>query len=347
MSTKNLDHAILEVLPSASASATPLSTSEVYAKFSRLNTEKSVSLRTILRALERLLEAQLIDSEMRGVSLYWKKRPGASGIRHGAMMSHDEALALQTLRRFSGRQIPTLVTEALFPLFSMAEERLNKIQSSHEGRYRKWADKVEVEHNGFSLIYPEIDPLIFSETSQALFLERKLEVIYHPRTSTEAQDTRVILPLGLVEVSGLIYLIAGVKQHSAPAMYRLDRISQARMLDESFTYPKSFRLKEYTTQQRQFDFRVEGPIRLKLRFSNGSGDHLLETPLSSDQNAKRIGQFLEIQGTVQLSQKLRWWVRAFGPNVEVIKPAKLRAEFEREASELVARYSKSTQPVSR
>lgn len=90
--------------------------------------------------------------------------------------------------------------------------------------------------------------------------------------------------------------------------------------------------------ERQFDFLVEGEIRLKLRFFNGAGDHLLETPMAADQQAKQERESLVVRGTVVLSRKLRWWLRSFGPTVEVVSPKRLRDEFTAEAQALAALY---------
>jgi hypothetical protein len=85
---------------------------------------------------------------------------------------------------------------------------------------------------------------------------------------------------------------------------------------------------------------VEKEVLLKLRFSSGAGDHLLEAPMSKDQKDTRKADALHVQGTVMLSQRLRWWLRSFGPNVEVLGPAGLRAEFAAEAAELASIYGK-------
>jgi predicted DNA-binding transcriptional regulator YafY len=332
----SLEQDILSVLPNAGH----LSTAEIHRKLSNTTLDGPVSTRTILRAMERLLEASLVESQKQGVSLTWRKRAGANGIRLGAMMTHDEALALQTLKRFSARQIPALVAESLSGMFDVARKRLENAGDEYSRRYLKWEDKVDVVNGGFTLRCPTIGSQLFSEVSQALFHERKLEIIYRPRTNADNGTAKTILPLGLVEMGGLVYLVAGMDRHENPAMYRLDRLSRATMLDEAFSYPRTFSLADYVRQQRQFDFMVEGVIRLKLRFSNGAGDHLLETPLSEDQQAERSGDFLEVSCSVALSQRLRWWLRAFGPNVEVVEPASLRAEFAREAKMLTAIYGK-------
>ena len=220
----------------------------------------------------------------------------------------------------------------------MAGKRLAAVNSEHERRYRKWIDKIEVEVGSFTLQYPEVDSDVFAQVSQALFYEQQLEIVYQPRTKVDNTDAKVVHPLGLVEVGGLVYLVAAMPRHPNPAMYRLDRLLRAAILPESFAYPRGFRLSEYVREQRQFDFMVEGEIHLRLRFTNGAGHHLLEAPLSADQQISQSGDILEVHGTVLLSQRLRWWLRAFGPNVEVLAPEGLRSELAAEARALAGIY---------
>lgn len=331
----------MQVLPDAAKGEEPISTPVVHRKLSVMLLDPPV-VKTVQRRLEEMLKDSLVVMEQRGRAKYWRKVAGASGLaaKAAGTMTHDEALALQTLRRFSTWRIPTLVAETLSPLFDVAGKRLATVNNEHERRYRKWIDKIEVETGSFALRYPEVDPDIFATVSQALFNEQKLEILYQPRSKVNNAKAKTIYPLGLVEVGGLVYLVAAMPRQPQPAMYRLDRLARVTMLPESFAYPRGFRLSEYVREQRQFDFMVEGEIDLRLRFRNGAGNHLLEAPLSEDQQAAQNGDALEVRGTVLLSQRLRWWLRAFGPNVEVLQPANLRAELAEEAKALGAIYER-------
>ena len=58
-----------------------------------------------------------------------------------------------------------------------------------------------------------------------------------------------------------------------------------------------------------------------------AAQHLYETPLSLDQlitDDSRAG-WVRITGTVHDTSQLRWWVLAFGDQVEVIAPDPLRS----------------------
>ncbi|BCG04696.1 hypothetical protein PPGU19_092640 (plasmid) [Paraburkholderia sp. PGU19] len=337
----DIDREIMRVLPDAANHGDYLSTPDIHRRL--MNTVQNMpSSKTIHRHLTRLEEDGLVEMTLRGTASMWRKKAGASGMaaKAGAMMNFDEALALQTLRRFSARQIPELVAEWLTPMFEIAETRLKRTNSETERKYSRWASKVAVESGGFALHYPVIDREQFSEVSRALFEERKLEIVYRPRHNTDNDRPKVVLPFGIVEVGGLVYLVAGTEGKANPTMYRLDRLSSAKAMLESFAYPASFSLDAYVRQERSFDFMVEKEVLLKLKFVSGAGEHLLEAPMSKDQRNTRKDDALHVQGTVMLSQRLRWWLRSFGPNVEVLGPASLRAELAAEAAELANMYGK-------
>jgi predicted DNA-binding transcriptional regulator YafY len=334
-----LNRDIMSVLPEEGKSGEPVSTPTVWEALKAIELDVP-SVKTIQRRLERLEDDGFVESERRGRALYWRRKAGAGGLaaKSGSMMTFDEALALQTLRRFSSRQIPALVASALFTMFDVAQARLSKSNSDDERHYARWANKVAVESGAFALFYPKVDAKIFASISDALFSERKLRVVYSTRLQLSKSKSTVVMPLGLVEMAGLVYLIAQTEGHENPTMYRVDRFVDAAMLLDSFAYPPTFSLDSYIKQQRQFDFLTEGEVWLRLRFRNAAGDHLLEAPFAADQEVKRDGACLEVQGTAILSRRLRWWLRSFGPNIEVLAPADLRTELAMEFQELAAMY---------
>jgi predicted DNA-binding transcriptional regulator YafY len=334
-----LDRDIMRVLPDAGTQDTYLTTPEIHRRITQ-DALDPVTVRTVNRHLMKLEASGVVEVRGRGVALEWRRKAGASGMatRAAGMMTFDEALALQTLRRFSSRQIPELVADTLSSMFDVAKARLERTNNPVERRYARWASKVAVESGGFTLEYPAIDREWFAAVSRALFEERKLEIIYRPRNNASNETPRTILPLGLVEVSGLVYLIGATQGKPEPTMYRLDRIWRARAQAESFEYPPGFSLDEYVKKQRRFDFMVEKEVLLKLKFINEAGDHLLEAPMAKDQKTSEQDGALYVQGTVMLSQRLRWWLRSFGPRVEVLGPASLRTELAAEAAQLARMY---------
>jgi predicted DNA-binding transcriptional regulator YafY len=333
------DRDILIVLPVA-GSGQEISTPQVRDALAKLGIHFTHT-KTVQRMLVKLEDAGHVESVRHGRALYWRRPKGARGLGEGkgSMMSFDDALALQTLRRFSSRQIPALVAQSLTHLFDAAERRLAVSNNDAERSYTRWSGKVAVESGAFALKVPDIDAVIFSTITRALFQERKLRIVYHPRSNPANEAWQEVLPLGLVEVGGTVYLIGGREGKPNPTMYRLNRVQNAEISLESFVYPPTFKLESYVKEQRQFDFLVEGSVPIALRFTAGAGDHLLETPMCDDQTHIVQGDRLEVRGMVGLSLRLRWWLRSFGPNVEVLEPAFLREEFAAEARTLAGLYA--------
>ena len=333
MSTK-IDSEILAVLPTPRDQQRWMTTPGVADAVRRLGTEVA-HVKTVQRRLEALLEQGVLVNRRAGNALEWQRKDGASGIaaKAGAMMGFDEALALQVLSRFAGRQIPSLVSLSLKGLFDVANERLAR-GSSHEGqRHANWHRKVAVVDGAFQLIRPPIKEVIFQMVSHALFAEQLLEIGYRARSKPSNEPVRhVLMPLGLVEAAEMVYLVAKQPGKPNPVTYRLDRMESAEVQLESFTYPLDFSLAQYVENERHFDFFPQGKVQVVLRFAGDARHAVVETPISTDQAIEtNDDDSITVQATVMLSDRLHWWIRAFGPYVEVLEPKQLRQTFANEA----------------
>ena len=82
-------------------------------------------------------------------------------------------------------------------------------------------------------------------------------------------------------------------------------------------------------------------INIKLKFSIEAGSHLDETPISDSTKIKLYqDKFLLVEDKVIDNMELRFWIRAFGDSVEVLKPLKLRKEFKEIAKKMAKNYQK-------
>lgn len=337
-----LDSEILAVLPTPRSQQKWLTTPGIAEALRRLGIEVT-HIKTVQRRLEVLLEQGVVENRRAGNALEWQRKEGASGIaaKAGAMMTFDEALALQVLRQFAARQIPTLVSSALQGLFDVARERLTRGAIPEGRRHASWQRKVAVIDGGFPVILPAIKDTVFQAVSQALFAEQLLEVVYRSRTNPEKKPApHIVMPLGLVEAAEMVYLVAKPPGKPVPAMYRLDRMESAKICVESFTYPRDFSLSTYVEKERQFDFFPQGEIQVVLRFAKTAVHAVVETPISADQAVERHEDgSVTVRATVMLSDRFHWWIRSFGPYVQVLGPAKLRQKFAEETERAYEFYS--------
>lgn len=328
------DSDILAVLPTARSLQKWATTPEIAAKLrSRGVTVNHV--KTVQRRLELMFDQELVRKRKISTAIEWQRNEGVNGIAAGAgtLMTYDQALALQVLRRFASRQIPALVGSALDDLFTVSKDRLTQGERSEGRRHARWDRKIAVVDGAFERIRQPVNESIFQQVSQALFAEQLLEIVYRASEQT-------VMPLGLVEAGDLIYLVAQVPRKPAAVMYRLDRMEQALATDRPFTYPRDFTLAAYVNQERKFDFFPRGNARVVLRFAPNAAHGVLEAPISHDQTSSTGDDgYATIRATVMLSERLRWWIRSYGPYVEVLEPQALRDDFVAEARKAFGLYA--------
>ena len=72
----------------------------------------------------------------------------------------------------------------------------------------------------------------------------------------------------------------------------------------------------------RFGFGEGEKIQLTFRIDRGAGQHLLESPMSADQQVTEMGDQLEFSATVVDSAMLTKWLRGFGDDVSHVRRKK-------------------------
>lgn len=90
----------------------------------------------------------------------------------------------------------------------------------------------------------------------------------------------------------------------------LHRVISAKA-STSFNRPKEFDLQKYDDDGR-FGFGEGKRIHLTFKINNAAGQHLLESPLSTDQKVVDLDDAYDITATVMDSEMLDWWLRGLG-----------------------------------
>jgi len=157
--------------------------------------------------------------------------------------------------------------------------------------------------------------------------------------------TYEVNPLGLVFRNNVIYLVATIADYSDIKQFALHRFKHAELSQREVSIPEGFTLDNYIAQG-EFDYPVTGShqdIKLKIKISSFTQKHLMETPLSKDQRIVELDDDVYLlEANVKDTEQLRWWIRSFSTNIEVLEPPELRAEFTREAKALTKMYRPST-----
>lgn len=68
-----------------------------------------------------------------------------------------------------------------------------------------------------------------------------------------------------------------------------------------------------------FGFSEGKQIRLTFRITKAAGRHLLESPLSLNQQVVEVEEHYKISATVVGTERLRWWLRGFGDDLSEVR----------------------------
>ena len=296
-----------------------------------------VDERTIQRDLHSLSLLFQIEVDDREKPFGWSWGKDAKSFDL-AGLTVNEALTWVLAEQHLSHMLPSSAVEHLSHYFKAARDRLDAEPQPKRGS--NWLNKVRTVPPTQPLIPPVIDDAILSAVSDALLHEHQLEIQY--RRKGEKQSKRYQLhPLALVQRGSVLYLYGRLFDHPNARILALHRIEQANVLDDQpAVAPEGFDLDELLAAG-SLDFGRGAQIAVKLRFHDGKGEHLHETPLSLDQAIEAgdaANGVLTVNATVADTPQLRWWLLGFGDGVEVLAPESLRHELSDMAARMVARY---------
>lgn len=286
--------------------------------------ECEVSLRTIYRDIDALSAAGVPVYADRGSAGGYRLLEGYRTKLNGMSPQEADAVFL------SGLPGPA---EALGFGATLAAAEL-KLVAALPSTMRQAADRVRTR---FHLDAPNWfgsseTPAHLHDLAQAVWDDRMIEIRYR---SWKAEKQRQLAPLGLVLKGGSWYLVGSVQ--GSVRTYYVGRIRELHLLDEKFARPKAFDLAAHWAANTD---RLEAELhqnRAVVRLSP-FGVKLLPALLSpyvcshlvwgaEEADGRRIATIPVGSVGPAASELLR-----FGPELEVLEPAELRA-FMRDTSE--------------
>lgn len=218
-----------------------------------------VSERTILRDMDALSAAGIPVYAERGYQGGWALPEGYRNRLTG--LTSDEISALLLLDASS-------VVKDL-GLSSHASNALRKLISALPLSVRQDAETVRqrIHIDGAGWHAPSSgyapDPALLAQAQQAVWEQRPLRIRYRSMDA-DLDKQFVVLPLGLVAKQSIWYLVAEADGHWRT--YRISRMHEATILEETFSRPKDFDLAAYweasTAQFRSTLPRYPAQIRV-------------------------------------------------------------------------------------
>lgn len=271
-------------------------------------------LRTIQRQLEMLSEHFEIERDDRSkpYGYRWLEQAKALAVPN---LTPQESLLLQLAEEHLKNLLPARLMKSMEGFFSQAKRNLGL--ESCALLEREWPGKVRVVATSQPLLPPRIVPGVFEIVSEALYSNRWLHLDY--RNSGGKRNKVEVMPLGLVQQGPHLYLVCRYRGYDNERNLALHRMLSAEMSTLTFDRPKEFDLKKYDDDGR-FGFGGGEKIRLSFRIERDAGLHLLESPLSNDQQVVDLDDGkLEITATVIDSAMLEWWLRGFGDAIADVR----------------------------
>lgn len=270
-------------------------------------------MRTIQRQLETLSEYYDIerDDSTKPYRYCWKER--AKGLSLPGL-SAQESLLLMLAEQQLSSLLPARLMKSMEGFFAQARSNLGAPKTSE--RDRAWLNKVRVVSTTQPLLPPKVDPDVFEQVSNALYADQWLDVDYKNAAGHQIQAR--VMPLGLAQQGPRLYLVCRFEGYDNERCLALHRFSSAQASTLHFDRPREFNLKDFDDDGR-FGYGEGKRVRLSLRIDKEAGYHLLESPLSTDQQVKELETAYAITATVVDSAMLDWWLRGFGDAVTEIK----------------------------
>lgn len=276
-------------------------------------------LRTIQRLLGVLSEHFDIerDNSSKPYGYRWLECAKALAVPN---LTPQESLMLQLAEEHLKNLLPARLMKSMDGFFNQARRNLGPISSAR--LEREWPGKVRVVATSQPLLPPKVTAGVFEIVSDALYGNRWLDLDY--RNAAGKRSKVSVMPLGLAQQGPCLYLVCRYRGYDNERSLALHRILSAEASTLTFERPGDFDLKKYD-DDGQFGFGDGKRVRLSFRITQAAGAHLLETPLSTDQQVKELkGGWLAITATVVDSAMLEWWLRGFGESVTNARRAACR-----------------------
>jgi predicted DNA-binding transcriptional regulator YafY len=301
-----------------------------------------VSERTICRDMEALSAAGIPVYADRGPLGGWTLSDGYRTRLTG--MTQQELLSLLLAR-------PSGALKDL-GIGSDFESAFRKVLAASPESLREYAGKLQERiHIDGTAWHARLDPVPYlAAVQEAVWNCRKLAIQYSLPSHSGGADAAgqneggfegVVCPLGLVAKRSIWYVVA--QTGADTVFYRVSRLLEVRVLDETFERPAGFDLAGYWEQAAEQFAASRWTCRVRLRVKEEMLPHL-----PPERRARLVTSRTLPDGWIEAEIEFRTWGEAratafaLGPNAEVLEPAELRAELLEAAKAIVEMYGESS-----
>ncbi|MBN6187561.1 YafY family transcriptional regulator [Aneurinibacillus sp. BA2021] len=160
----------------------------------------------------------------------------------------------------------------------------------------------------------------------AILEERVISFAYRKRFEAKEDRTqeRTVHPYGLVNISGIWYLVAHCLLRQELRHFRLERMGDISLPGETFTKPDSFRLQEYIPEDGT-------SLSVHVVFDHSVREQVLESRYFYADTYEDRAEGLHVTLKVRQEEEVFHWLLSWGSRVKVLSPPSLSEKIKEEA----------------
>jgi predicted DNA-binding transcriptional regulator YafY len=214
-----------------------------------------VSTRTVHRYFEALDEM--------GIPIYAERGPyGGFSLARGyklppLIFTPEEAVAVALGTNLAGQMWGTLYREPA----QGALAKLENLLPDEQRREIAWAQRaliaIGMNRADIETLAPSLEKL-----RRAVRKNLRVGMTYHSGNSPRG-ETRELDPYALVHRNDWWYVVGYCRLRLAPRTFRVDRIAELTLTDQTFTVPADFDIRAYLEQ----DWLEAQPLKVQMRFA--------------------------------------------------------------------------------
>lgn len=179
---------------------------------------------------------------------------------------------------------------------------------------------------------------IFTTLNEAIKEELNVHIKYYTFFRDDVTE-RTVSPYVMHFNDGTLYLVAYCHWREEIRMFRVDRIQEIELTDNSFRYPEDFSIEEYLETAWKVERGEEEKV-VEIEFSGRAARWVKEHRWHPTQELKELkGDKVLMKVITGSMHELKTWVLGFGAEAEVIKPESLRKAVVEEVKGMYQEYN--------
>lgn len=208
------------------------------------------------------------------------------------------------------------------------------INATRDFNFTSYYNKPIFRHKDMS----EIEKRIWKDINKAITKKKKIKMNY-VSIGKEKRRTRlrVVHPYGTFDYEGATYFYGYCELRKNFRFFKLSRINDYEILDDSFTVNIKYDIKEI--MEKSFGIYDDEPINLILKIQYPMSQIVKERQYAVEQVIEEVDEStIILKARMKGYKEIKAWIMSMGSMAEVIKPEKLRKEILNEAKEMVKLY---------